>query len=1083
MKHLSRVLSLALVIALSLGLVVTAGAAVTEYENYTDAADIKDAYLEATDVLTALSIFQGNEDNSLRPEGTFTRAQAAKIATYISIGATAAERLSPRLSKFTDVSTSYWANKYIEYAAEKNIVNGVSSVRFNPEGAVTGAQLAKMLLVALGYGANNEYIGPSWELNAIVDGQKRGILTIDTNYSEPAKREEAIQYVFNTIRSDNPFGKNYLVKYSTLINDYVLANGSTWAIGDTGTAQFLGTETFGLTSKPVTDDYGRSGHIWTLPMREITDYYQNGMKIATSTNGTILQSAYPLYSKYSLTDDASPNYIADLQDSEDGIPVAAFINGVKISSNLLAGVDTVDPITGLPVLGAISKANTSSDRTGVIVELWDTTYDGKIDQVIIIEKQVGTITSAPSVNSTTNYVTIGGVTPEPVAATKIDYPTGLVRDDVVLTHTDKNGVLHIELAKTITGSITRASNNLEDGVYRMSLTLGGEIYRETQLRDVFDDQVTHFDFVKFANEQENYGIDATGYLDDNNNIVAVVLNDTGDINYLYMLDNTLSGYVASARVVLADGTLKTVTVSRVDGDPVDTTIGGTFDAGTQAPKELLYTYSINSNGGYDIRKIKTGYEFELKSNSNTNSAADIGGIWRSAAFNGAAGNTFTVTINGTPTNKPLIADSKTVFIVETDPNTGGVTGKPLVYRAYTGYASVPTYSEVNSSNVLSRVAVGNNYVAKVVYISSVGVAGTSKQIASYAFFIDIAASYFFSQEPDGTFIYRVPAIVDNKYVPDLKVDRALFEDRISANGPNTRGSNLGIVTYDDDVVVSFDTTFNTTTVARGTGTTKSQNYTVGLSNYTFGYTDASRLFIITYNEDRVPTIQGAPEAPLNDIVRGVNEIGNFRYDDWFVQPPASTAADVFDIGTLFIVKDADTAGNTAARTTLLAAETTVVPSGAFASAATAVTSLSTTTELGVLQAAIGNPAVPGTSAATGVLLQIDSAQAAINNLATTNSNKTVLQVRLDAVKATVLAAQKKADDSAVILFDESTVTQDSTAAARTAIVAEIKYGTIVNIDANFVWANSPNLNKVTVTLNNVLSKATQDITFSQITAS
>jgi hypothetical protein len=252
MKHLSRVLSLALVIALSLGLVVTAGAAVTEYENYTDEADITPAYVEAVDVLTELRVFQGNEDNSLKPQGTFTRAQAAKIMAYISVGSAAAEGLPVRPSSFTDVATSHWANKYIEYAVEKGIINGVGNGRFNPEGAVTGSQVAKMLLVVLGYGAKGEYTGPSWEINAIVDGQRRSILTVDTNYSEPAKREEAIQYTFNAIRPNGladdgrtPLGKNFLVKYTALIDDYILANITRF---QTGTSQYIGTEIYNLSA-------------------------------------------------------------------------------------------------------------------------------------------------------------------------------------------------------------------------------------------------------------------------------------------------------------------------------------------------------------------------------------------------------------------------------------------------------------------------------------------------------------------------------------------------------------------------------------------------------------------------------------------------------------------------------------------------------------------------------------------------------------------------------------------------------------------------------------------------------------------
>ena len=55
---------------------------------------------------------------------------------------------------FSDVRTnanSAWAEKYIESCASQGIVSGVGGGKFAPAGNVTGTQLAKMLLVALGY--------------------------------------------------------------------------------------------------------------------------------------------------------------------------------------------------------------------------------------------------------------------------------------------------------------------------------------------------------------------------------------------------------------------------------------------------------------------------------------------------------------------------------------------------------------------------------------------------------------------------------------------------------------------------------------------------------------------------------------------------------------------------------------------------------------------------------------------------------------------------------------------------------------------------------------------------------------------
>ncbi|MDR1299548.1 MAG: S-layer homology domain-containing protein, partial [Oscillospiraceae bacterium] len=308
MKNLRKALSLALVVALSLSLAVAAGA--KNVGDYPDKESVTPDYLEAVDVLTALGVFEGNDDGSLDPQGTFTRAQAAKILTYISIGTTAANRLSHRASSFTDVATDHWANPFIEYAVEKGIINGTGNNQFAPDSPVTGAQAAKMLLVALGYGVKGEYVGPSWELKAIVDGQARGILTVDADLSAPAKREEVAQYTFNTIRpeGENNAGlqRNFLVKYTDLIGDYIKVNSN---LLESGTSDFLGYEIFGLINHYEADALEYGGHTWRLrnnPGFDITGFYRTDRVIGTSTAGTPIAS---------ITNKYNAAFIAELNDT------------------------------------------------------------------------------------------------------------------------------------------------------------------------------------------------------------------------------------------------------------------------------------------------------------------------------------------------------------------------------------------------------------------------------------------------------------------------------------------------------------------------------------------------------------------------------------------------------------------------------------------------------------------------------------------------------------------------------------------------------------------------------------------------
>ena len=76
-------------------------------DNYTDTGDIGDAYLEAVGVLTGLGIVDGMTDTTIEPDGTYTRAQAAKIVATMLLGVDAATalRLPPPPSRMSPLIT------------------------------------------------------------------------------------------------------------------------------------------------------------------------------------------------------------------------------------------------------------------------------------------------------------------------------------------------------------------------------------------------------------------------------------------------------------------------------------------------------------------------------------------------------------------------------------------------------------------------------------------------------------------------------------------------------------------------------------------------------------------------------------------------------------------------------------------------------------------------------------------------------------------------------------------------------------------------------------------------------------------
>lgn len=128
----------------------------TEAPATDEGAYSEDAYYQkALSLCTALGIISGYEDGSVRPESNVTRAEMAKIIlTMLNITS-----MSKYQNNFTDVSESHWAADIIQTAQETGIINGMGDGTFAPDGNVTYAQIATMIVRAMNYTMDAEYNG------------------------------------------------------------------------------------------------------------------------------------------------------------------------------------------------------------------------------------------------------------------------------------------------------------------------------------------------------------------------------------------------------------------------------------------------------------------------------------------------------------------------------------------------------------------------------------------------------------------------------------------------------------------------------------------------------------------------------------------------------------------------------------------------------------------------------------------------------------------------------------------------------------------------------------------------------------
>ena len=188
-------LALFLAVLLLLSALPFAGAAFTDQGSFKVAA-----YAKAVDKMVAKGILSGFPDGSFRPEQTLTRAQAAKILCVMLEGEEKANALSKTDTGFSDVPGSHWAAKFIAYCAEKGIVAGIGGGKFDPEGTLSSAAFAKMLLVAYGEDGT-KFTGADW-VTKVQTAAEPTFLTFQLKIElsdAPVQRQESAQLAFNAM--------------------------------------------------------------------------------------------------------------------------------------------------------------------------------------------------------------------------------------------------------------------------------------------------------------------------------------------------------------------------------------------------------------------------------------------------------------------------------------------------------------------------------------------------------------------------------------------------------------------------------------------------------------------------------------------------------------------------------------------------------------------------------------------------------------------------------------------------------------------------------------------------------------------
>jgi hypothetical protein len=196
MRQVKRLLVTMLVVAMVLSTAGIASAAISDV--------VGTRFEEGVGYLEDLGVVVGYPDGTFLPEATITRAEAVKIIVVMKYGNSDLANLLKGASPFSDVPGAHWASGYITLAKNAGIVNGYPDGTFMPNGLVTYAEFAKMLVEAAGL---EPVAGLAWPANYVGAAQAAGMLgdVPDFSSNEPAIRGDcAIMAAFTVQEVEDP---------------------------------------------------------------------------------------------------------------------------------------------------------------------------------------------------------------------------------------------------------------------------------------------------------------------------------------------------------------------------------------------------------------------------------------------------------------------------------------------------------------------------------------------------------------------------------------------------------------------------------------------------------------------------------------------------------------------------------------------------------------------------------------------------------------------------------------------------------------------------------------------------------------
>ena len=735
MRNLKRALSLAMASVMLLGMmVVGTGASYADV----DSAD----NVEAIEVMQAVGVMVGDTNGNFNPDQKVTRGEMAVVMANL-LNLNVKDFIGAK-TPFTDVPE--WAVPYVAACYADGITAGISATQYGFNYEVTTAQAALMMMKALGYFQYTSDFGSDWQVATVKQGSKINLFDgVEAGASTAMTRNDVAQIALNTLEAnvveaegndgisigDVTIGSS--IKYVDLL---VAPNAKYQTISNakdsTGTKDIvqLGEQLFDgkLEKAPagadVKDEFARPGYTWRYNSKDVSFAVEKPVAVFTAkTSASDVAKALSGYTVNSLK-------INNVDSQSGSTGSIVFKNGAQSATSISISSETV------------AKAIADETKNGMVWEFYDANDDDAIDAIIQIEYTVDTVSDVTTNKTGTTYTLDGG-------ESGIVYAEDQDKDNTIViagTIAEDDVVTYVKAANNTSGTG-------DDILYVFSTTkvVGTQSAKAT---DTITVSGTKYDVALgvsgvamsgFANsnDEANFYMDQYGYVVKSDAIASQTNYAIVDKIALVGASGTAANQSVEAVLAFADGSTKTVNVSKINGikaKDITNAAAAVSTNGSKVVTGLKLSSTVGDNNaltGVAVSYTEKNGSYELTylnlkgSLTNESTKANIFDNYAvSTSSDDASATTVTVVEKGVPTvmgygktdasnDTTVVANNKTVYLVKTG------SGDDEKFATYTGFKNVPTIkitggaeaSGANDAHAYVSYATGDNGV-EFIYIDA-----------------------------------------------------------------------------------------------------------------------------------------------------------------------------------------------------------------------------------------------------------------------------------------------------------------------------------------------------------------------------